>query len=258
MKETSIAKIKKVWETDNKVLKPTKQKLYLELVDQIASLFTIGTYYYYILNFENIKMEYVHPSVDDVLGINPLDFSVEKILDLMHPDDLTRMHQKEQKVLNFFLNKITKEEMLKYKVVYLMRLKNAEENYRTILHQVKTLTVSEDGKIQQVIGIHTDVTHLNIPIDHKVSFISQTSPSYFSTETDEEYTLMRDRFVKLFTNREKEIIRKISEGYDFNNLAEHFNLSPHTINTHKKNILKKSHCKNITELVTKCIREGII
>ena len=64
--------------------------------------------------------------------------------------------------------------------------------------------------------------------------------------------------MKLFTNREKEIIRKISEGYDFNNLAEHFNLSPHTINTHKKNILKKSHCKNITELVTKCIREGII
>lgn len=41
-------------------------------------------------------------------------------------------------------------------------------------------------------------------------------------------------------------------------MATYFNVSPHTINTHKRNILKKSHCKNTAELVAKCIREGVI
>jgi len=58
--------------------------------------------------------------------------------------------------------------------------------------------------------------------------------------------------------REIDIIKSISEGKDFKNMATHFNVSPHTINTHKRNILKKSHCKNTAELVAKCIREGVI
>ncbi len=47
------------------------------------------------------------------------------------------------------------------------------------------------------------------------------------------------------------------KGADFSE-DEILAVSPHTINTHKRNILKKSNCKNTTELITKCIIEGII
>lgn len=258
MKNQAISKVKEVWEKENKILSPVPFKAYKEIIDKAAKLFSAGSYYYYIFNFENLEMEYVHPNVQDILGIKPEAFNVDAILNSMHPEDLAKMHQKEKKVLDFFMHKISREEMLQYKVVYLIRLRNTKGAYKTILHQVKTLTVSEDRKIQRVIGIHTDVTHLNTPVDHKVSLINDKGASYYSMETDSSYSLITDTRDTLFTKREKEIIVKISEGFDFQELAAYFHLSPHTINTHKKNILKKSGCKNTAQLITKCIREGII
>ncbi len=258
MKEENIAKIMNVWESENKILKPVKQELYLDIIDQVASLFSIGSYYYYILNFENLEMEFVHDGVQDILGIKPKEFSINKLFEIMHPDDLTKMHEKESIACNFLFNSIPKEDIPLYKVVYLLRLRNSSGSYRTILHQAKALTISEAGKIQQVIGIHTDVTYFNIPFDHKISFVSQNRPSYYSIETDTTFNLVENSIKNIFTKREKEIIQKISEGKDFKQLAAYFYVSPHTINTHKKNILKKSHCKNTAELITKCIREGII
>ena len=62
----------------------------------------------------------------------------------------------------------------------------------------------------------------------------------------------------IFTIREVEIIKHLSEGKTFKEIAEILFVSPNTINYHKKNILKKSGCKNTTHVIVKCIREGII
>ena len=128
---------------------------------------------------------------------------------------------------------------------------------KTILHQAKPINISGDEKIQQALIIHTDVTHLNIPFDHKVTFIGHNRPSYYAMEgvffnLDENNTNIN------FSKREIEIIKKISEGKDFNQIAEMLYISPNTVRTHKRNILKKSGCKNSAELITKCFREGVI
>ncbi len=258
MKENNIAKIKNVWKSNNSILKPVKSELYLDIIDQIASLFAIGSYYYYIFNFENLAMEFVHSGTKNVLGIEPNEFSLDKLFDLMHPDDLAKLHEKENAATDFLLNKISKEEIPLYKVVYLMRLRHANGIYKTILHQVKALTISEGGKIQQVIGIHTDVTYLNIPFDNKISFISNQRPSYYSIETDASFKLIENNFKNIFTNREKEILQNISQGKTSIEIANQLFVSPYTINTHKRNILKKSQCTNTVQLLAKCIREGVI
>jgi len=258
MKEDKIAKILNVWETKNKIVNPVNSSQYIEIVDQIASLFSVGSYYYYIFNFETLSMEFVHSGVHGVLGIDPNKFTLDKLFELMHPQDLAKLHEKENVATEFLLQKIPKEEIPLYKVVYLMRLRDSKGFYKTILHQVKALTITERGKIQQVMGIHTDVTYLNIPFDHKISFISRERPSYYSVNTDTCFNLVENSFKNLFTKREKEIIKKISEGKTFNEIAGNLFVSPHTINTHKKNILKKSHCNNTAELMAKCIREGVI
>ncbi len=258
MKETSIAKIKSVWEKDNTIFYPNKEGQVLEIVDQIASLFSAGSFYYYIINFRDLSFEYVHEGTREVLGIEPEDYSVSRYFDILHEEDLELMHKKEQLVADFLLNQISPEETPLYKVAYLMRLRHVSGLYKTILHQTKVINMSLDGKIQQVLGVHTDITHLNVPIDHKVSLISSKRPSYFSIATDTSLKLVENSFKELFTPREKEILKKISEGKSFIEIADLLYVSPHTINTHKKNILKKSHCRNTAELITKCIREGVI
>lgn len=257
MDKASIIKVKDAWKA-NKISRPAKSDLAINTLDQVAALFSAGNFYYYIINFNTHKMEYVDSRVKDILGISPEEFTLNQAFELMHPEDLQEMHKKEAKIVDFLINKIPVEDILRYKVVYLMRVRHADGSYKTILHQSKTLTISEDGKAQHVIGIHTDVTYQNIPVDHKISFIGDNRPSYYGVSTDEEFTLEQHDYNLLFTPREKEILSNISKGKSFAEIAKLFNVSPHTINTHKKNILKKTDCKNTTELIARCVRLGII
>lgn len=254
----NLSKSNSVLDLQNKTLVPDTSDLDLNLIDQIAFLFAIGPYYYYILNAQNQMMDFVHAGITNVLGIDSSTFSLDKLFEIMHPDDASLIKEKELKVTNFFLNEIPKSDIIDYKVAYVIRLKHKEGHYRSILHQVKALNTSSDGEIQKVIGIHTDITYLNLPIDHSISFISENKPSYYSVTTEATYILINNSLKKLLTDKEKSIIQKISEGYDFKAIAKIFNVSPHTINTHKRNILKKSKCKNTAELLAKCIREGVI
>jgi len=247
-----------VFESKNKILKPIEKEPFLDVIDQIATLFSAGNFYYFILNFETLNMDYVSDGTQSVLGIDSNDFTLNKFLDLLNPEDLEKIHEKEAASLNFKLNKIPKEDIIKYKTVYILRVKLKNGETKTLLHQAKVLNLSEDGKVFQVMSIHTDVTYLNPPIDHKISFISNERPSYYSLETGENFSLVENNFKTIFTSREIEVIEKLSKGYDFNEIAKLLYVSPHTINTHKRNILRKSNCRNTAELITKCIREGVI
>lgn len=257
MDQESVDKILKAW-APNKIAHPVKTELYTGIIEQVARLFSSGTFYYYIMNFETLEMEYVDKRVESVLGIKAKNLNLTKLFELIHPEDLKQMHRKEAKAVNFILNKITTDDILRYKIVYVVRLKHANGNYKTILQQSKTLTLSEDGKVQHVLGIHTDVTHLNMPIDHKISFIGDERPSYYALSTDDDFIPEAINYHEIYTAREKEILYHIAQGQTFGEIAGILNLSPHTINTHKKNILKKTDCRNTTELVARCIREGVI
>ena len=258
MEEGNITTTLTVWNAENKILSPSSKELTLEVIDQIATLFAAGSYYYYILNFDTLKVDFVHEGIREVLGINSNEFSIPKLAEIMHPEDLEMISWKEQAAQNFLLNTIPQDEIPIYKVVYLIRLQHKKGNYKTILHKAKAINVSEDGKLLQVIVVHTDITYLNSPFDHKISFISNQRPSYFSILPDSSLELLKNSLKKILTSREKEIIKKVAEGKSLNDIADQLFVSPHTVNTHKKNILRKSHCKNTTELIARCIREGII
>jgi DNA-binding CsgD family transcriptional regulator len=61
-----------------------------------------------------------------------------------------------------------------------------------------------------------------------------------------------------FTKREKEILLKIKQGMNSKSIAELFDCSKHTVDTHRRKMLKKTGSKNTMELVNFGIRTGII
>lgn len=257
MDKNSVDKIKKAWEP-NKIALPVKTELYLNIIEQAANLFSAGSFYFYIINFDTFEMEYVDDRIESVLGINPKDWSLDKVFELVHPEDLKQMHRKEAKAVDFILNQIPTEDILRYKVVYVLRMRHANGSYKTFLQQSKALSLSEDGKVQHVLGIHTDVSYLKMPVDHKISFIGENRPSYYAMSTDDDFVPEPYDYNTLFTPREKQILSNIANGESFTEIAGILNVSPHTINTHKKNILRKTDCHNTTELIARCIRLGII
>lgn len=63
---------------------------------------------------------------------------------------------------------------------------------------------------------------------------------------------------ELLSEREIEIIRFISQGLSTQHMAGRLHLSPHTVNAHRKNILKKLGVSTPVELVVKAIQAKII
>ncbi|MFY0654560.1 MAG: helix-turn-helix transcriptional regulator [Cyclobacteriaceae bacterium] len=69
------------------------------------------------------------------------------------------------------------------------------------------------------------------------------------SETDQ------NKFSDQFTPRETEVIEHFAEGYSSASTAIKLNISEGTVRAHRKNILQKSGCRNITHAVALWARE---
>ncbi len=59
------------------------------------------------------------------------------------------------------------------------------------------------------------------------------------------------------TNKEKEVLQLIAEGYSSKQIAKHFTLSLNTIHVHRNNIMRKLGIHKQAELVRYALKEGI-
>lgn len=234
-----------------------------ELIHRTAALFSPGQFYYYILNFYNLTMEYVHPSVHNVLGIAPEKFNLEKLLEIIHPDDFQSVIKKEQVVLDFF-KKLSPAQMPHYKVTYFFRVRDSSGKIKKILHQVTTLTVSDESQIGHVIGIHTDVSHLKVADYKTVSLISMQEGLASYNNIDPDRKELKDMnktddilLSALLSSRELEIVKLIAKGVSSSHISNGLHISIHTVRTHRKNILKKTGCTT-AELISRCLIQGVI
>ncbi len=263
--ENNITPIVKLWKDEiSSHIQQYSPYLLSQQLNQMATLFSPGLFYYYILNFQNLKMDYVHPGTRDVLGIAPENFSVEKILKMLLPEEIITMGRKECLVVNFLSNFVEVSQIPFYKIVYFIRVKDAAGGIRTLLHQATTLKVSDTGKVEHVLGVHTDISHLNIVRDNKVSFISLNGgPSYYNIDPeggdfDPKKSYLTSTHANAFTKREIEVIKLFAEGNTANQLAKKLYISVNTVRSHRKKIFEKTDCANMTELVARCLVEGVI
>ena len=105
MVNPDVERLMEVWETENKIELSSKKKICFDIIDQIASLFSVGPFYYYIFNFENLRMEYISDGTREVLGIEPNEYSLQKGFEIIHPEDLARLSEQEAVAVDFMLNK---------------------------------------------------------------------------------------------------------------------------------------------------------
>jgi two-component system response regulator NreC len=62
----------------------------------------------------------------------------------------------------------------------------------------------------------------------------------------------------LLTPREKEILQLVAEGKSNKDVADMLNLSVHTVETHRSNLMEKLQLKGVPELILYAVRKGII
>lgn len=70
-------------------------------------------------------------------------------------------------------------------------------------------------------------------------------------------TISKNSAFVLLTNREREVLQKLSEGKTTKEMADDLNVSVKTVETHRRNIMEKLDVHSVAELTKYAIREGV-
>jgi len=246
-----------VWTESMKI--PKNRGLPFENVsDLVATIFNAGEHYFFILNFFGIQIEYIHPTVEEILGCKPEDFSFEFIFAKMHPEDATQIQLKESAAIEFFYNRIPPEKIPFYKSSYTFRISDSKGGWKHILHQSIALQTTEEGRIHHVLSVHTDISFLNPLPDNRISFIGiQGEPSFYALSTHPDTILEPEADIRI-SSREKEIVRLLAKGLSSKQIAIQLEISKNTVNTHRRNLLRRTGMKNTLELAIRLMQRGML
>ena len=200
---------------------------YMKILEQAGSfavflLDRFGHYYY--------VTEYV---TEDIQASDKLN--IEK---LVHPEDWEVVRRIDKKVWEF-LDTLPEEEKLTYKYIYEMRVLDRGK-YVRMIYQMRILAFKDDNFLGMgIIDLAPEQSaNTSVRFQIKNCLTDEVVPFTVETATD-----------VLLTPREREILALAKQGMFSKEISEKLNISIHTVNRHRQNILEKLQVDNMIEAI---------
>lgn len=196
---------------------------YMKILEQAGSFAVFLSnrfgHYYYVT-------EYIEP---------PQELNIEN---LVHPDDLEVVRRIDKKVWEF-LDTFPEEEKLTYKYIYEMRVLDRGK-YVRMIYQTRLLAFKDDNFLAMgMIDLAPEQSaNTSVRFQIKNCLTDEVVPFTIETATD-----------VLLTPREREILALAKEGMFSKEISEKLNISIHTVNRHRQNILEKLQVDNMIEAI---------
>ena len=163
------------------------------------------------------------------------EINIEK---LVHPDDLEVVRRIDKKVWEF-LDTLPEEEKLTYKYIYELRVLERGK-YVRMIYQMRILAFKDDNFLGMgIIDIAPEQSaNTSVRFQIKNCLTDEIVPFAIESAAD-----------TLLTPREREILALAKEGMFSKEISEKLNISIHTVNRHRQNILEKLQVDNIIEAI---------
>ncbi|MCA0899926.1 MULTISPECIES: LuxR C-terminal-related transcriptional regulator [Microbulbifer] len=248
-----------VWEQSDNVFAKGKTDLSRVPVDELVGrVFSNGPHYHYVFDLFDQELVYVSPLVEQVHDLKIGDMTFQSILDQIHPEDMDFVASAEATAIRLLQERIGMDKVTSYKVSYCFRFRAKGGEYRLFNHQSLVLDTDSHGRISKALNVHTDISHLTTKNNYRLSLIGMDGePSFINLEVD-NYSKAEQSNRPSFTERELSVIRLVSKGLTSAQIGEALSLSEYTIKNHRKRILKKAGCQNMSQLLANCVGEGVI
>jgi DNA-binding NarL/FixJ family response regulator len=104
----------------------------------------------------------------------------------------------------------------------------------------------------------TILSAMRLSVEEKGYGNGPASANIFEDATKPEASRQTQAVPPSLTDREIEILQLLAQGYSTLQMATKLSISPKTVETHRKNMLKKVKVKNIMGLLNYGIQHGII
>ena len=237
---------------ENRLRVNDPQKEIDRALESITSFKPIGNQFVYAASYftDDLSMPYISASVKDVLGYEPqqiknLSFFYERI----HPDDLEAVKELTADAIDALSGK-SGIKLLDhvFHLTYRMRHKNG--SYVNVQRQTGLLTRDTNHNMLTSFGIYTDVTHLTNSSEVQAMMSGPEIPG-FNFDAPESNPKPN------FTKREKEIIDELAAGLNSEEIAKKLFIAKDTVNTHRRNILRKAGVSNTAGLIAYVFKNGL-
>jgi len=183
-------------------------------------------------------------------GIDPTEITPYHFFEATHPDDIQRHSLGRAKIFKQAQDLFIEKSGCSLASSNL-NMRNAEGVYENTLYQCYLFYSPAPYSTVYLFQLLTNIDKFNI--NDGFHYYAGQDMSYFRFPDDE---LLRTGIP--FSAREFEIIQLVGESLSSEQIAEKLFLSTHTVNTHRRNILKKSGKSNISDLIFFLKEQGLM
>ena len=225
------------------------------LETHIKKIIDLDTYlpysstFFCITNTQSLEFEYISKNFNACLG---LDSNLLKTNGMryfwsrIHPDDLEKWLKALNELMEFTLTNIAEDDRQKANYTWNYRFKNADDVYVNLIQNTTPLAFDSHGK--PIIGLaHYTVLHADIKMDISASAKLLNEQNEYDTIYFKNYG--QKLLSEGVSNRERDVIRLLVLDFSSKEIAQKLNISSHTVDTHRRNILKKLNISSTGELI---------
>jgi len=241
--------IKKVYQDIFKSYdKPLLEK-HIEKIIELDTFLPYSSTFFCITNTHNLTFEYISKNLTACLGLDPNELKshgMRYFWSLMHPEDIELWLKALDSLMEFTLKEIEYDQRKRMSYTWNYRLKNIQGIYVNIIQNTTPLEFDASGK--PIVGL----AHYTV-IDGKIKIPITATAKYLNDQYEYETRYFNNFSQKLLnndiSNRERDVVRLLVLNHSSKEIAGKLNISPNTVDTHRRNILKKLNISSTGELV---------
>jgi DNA-binding CsgD family transcriptional regulator len=228
--------------------KPSLEK-HIEKIIEMDKFLPYSSTFFCITNTQELAFEYISKNFKACLGLDADELKAKGMRyfwSRIHPDDIESWLSALNSLMEFTLHEIPLEKRQDASYTWNFRFKNAQDVYVNIVQNTTPLVFDSENK--PIIGLaHYTVLHPDVSLQVTASAKLLNSNNEYETIYFNSFSqkLLHDGI----TNRERDVIRLLILNKSSKEISEQLNISPHTVDTHRRNILKKLNISSTGELV---------
>ena len=221
------------------------------LIQKIEYLMESNNQFFYIADIIQLRILFTSKGSYKMAGVLPKDLNPYHLVELTHPDDIPGLNLGKAQLMKMTNDLYTAGEGHSIlSTVFMMR--NPAGNYSNILIQCYLWFTTIPYKTVFFLKVHSNIDWYKKK-KSRFHYYLGDDLSYFRPPDEELLTTGIS-----FSDREFEIIKLIAKGLDSEQIAQKIFLSVHTVNTHRRNILKVAGKGTMSELIYEFKERGIL
>lgn len=208
-----------------------------------------------VYNFPAVRVDF-HKGFNEILGYpKNQKITAEFMIGLIHPDDKPAVEFLALQASKYQFSNGSNSPFETMTAIN-FRVRKYDGSYLMMINR-STGFKYKNGVPESTINILQDVSFIK-EIDKVRSTIIGDAESITEHHKQVSGLYVEKKQIQHFTAREMEVLRLLANGMPSKEIAKELFISTHTVNNHRKNMLKRAGLKNTAELIKLGLKSGLL